>query len=441
MKYIFGLNKSGLSILNYLDKINEEYCCWDDNKQKRDRLINKKKNINLLCPEDLDFDLVSESFVTPGVSLKDKKIKILKKNKIKLFRDLELYSRLAVNKKTIAITGTNGKSTTTKLISEILNKGKINNFIGGNFGIPLLDFVRLKDDAHYHVVELSSFQLESFNTFNPFISILLNIEPDHLDRYKNFKEYISQKEKIIKFSSNKYNIMSIDSKITKSIYKKYEEKIIPISNKQVKKGIYYNDTKIIDNYFDKKINILLDNISPSLFGLFNMQNIVAAYIVTRILKIDIKHFKYVISNFRGLPHRLEEIYKNNKFQVINNSKATNVSASIKSVLNYKNIYLILGGRAKEKDFKNFLILKKRIKRIYLIGESSSLIFQQLNKEINCEIHKDINSATKKIMSIINNDKSYSTILFAPACTSYDQFLNFEKRGNCFKKEINKAINE
>ena len=197
MKYIYGLNKSGQSIIDYLDSINEEYFCWDDNKKIREKV--KKFNIkaNIVNPINLDYQLIKEAFITPGISLNDKNLDLLKKYNVKLFRDLELYSRIAKDKKIIAITGTNGKSTTTKLISEILDAHNIKNFAGGNIGLPLLDFKKEVEVKEIHVIELSSFQLESAISFNPFISILLNISPDHLDRYDNYQEYILQKEKIM----------------------------------------------------------------------------------------------------------------------------------------------------------------------------------------------------------------------------------------------------
>ncbi len=437
MKYIYGLNKSGKSIINYLNKINEDFFCWDDNIEIRSNLIKENKNIKFIEPENLDFTLVKESFISPGIPLEDKKLSILKKKQIKLYRDLELYTRLVKNKKIIAITGTNGKSTTTKLVSDLLQESGFDIFLGGNIGIPLLDFVNQNNRIQHHVIELSSFQLESFNSFNPYISILLNISEDHLDRYNNLREYIAQKEKIINSNTCGFNIICIDDPFTSKIYNSNKKRTIPISKNFLEEGIYFKDGYIVDNYFECKDPIRLDNISSSLYGHFNIENILAAYTVSKIINIDKDNFIDIIKKFIGLPYRLQTIYENNSLKVINNSKATNVDSSIKSIINYNNIYLILGGRAKEKDFTGILNYKNNIKKIFLIGESSNLIKEQLNKLILCESCKTLEVAVENIYTEISSSKlTYSTILFSPACSSFDQYLNYEKRGDHFNELIN-----
>ena len=441
MKYIYGLNKSGQSIIKFLNRIKEPYCCWDEDIKIRRKLIRENSSINLVEPDSLNFKLIKESFVTPGVSLSDKKIEKLRYNNISLYRDLELYSRIVKNKKIIAITGTNGKSTTAKLISDLLNRNQVSNFLGGNIGIPLLDFIHNSKKIKYHVIELSSFQLESVDSFNPYISILLNIARDHLDRYDNYSEYVFQKEKIISFNKKGFNIVCIDDPKTKELYKKYKKKIIPISKKYVSGGIYIKNKFIVDDYFKENKKISINSLSSSLFGSFNTENILSAYVVSKILKIDINSFLSLLKKFKGLPHRLEMVYKNDNFQVINNSKATNVHASLQSIYNYQNIYLILGGRAKEKDFKKILFFKNNINKIYLIGEAAELIFKQLSNEIKCEIYTTIEIATKKIFLDIKKNQEFKTILFSPACTSFDQFKNFETRGKFFKKTIKNLIYE
>ena len=443
MKYIYGLGKSGQSIIDYLDRINEDYYCWDDNAKIRKKILYSNNKVNLVNPLKLDLQLINECFITPGISFNNSKIGILKKNKIKLFRDLELYSRLSKNKKIIAITGTNGKSTTTKLISDILNINNIKNFAGGNLGLPLLDYKKLNNKINFHVIELSSFQLESANSFNPFISILLNISPDHLDRYNSFSEYIFQKEKIINLDKNGFNIICLDDSNTLDIYNKNKDKFIPISIKFIETGVYFKDNCIVDNYFENNKTLNISLLSPSLFGIFNIQNILAAYVVVKILKLDIKNFIKIINNFKGLSHRLEKIYQNDNLQVINNSKATNIDASIKSIMNFENINLILGGKKdkKEKEFNKILKYKQKINKVYLIGEASISIYRQLKDEINCEICNTLEIAIKLIFLDIKKLKSFQTILFAPACTSFDQFKNYEDRGEQFIELITKTANE
>ena len=441
MKYIYGLGIGGKSIINYLDHINEDYYCWDDNDINRKQLKNQNKKIKLVDPANLDFNKINEAFISSGISLNDIKLAHLKKNKINLYRDLELYLRLAKEKKIIAITGTNGKSTTSKLISEILFKAKLNNFLGGNIGIPLLDFYKKNSQDKNHIIELSSFQLESSVSLNVFISILINISNDHLERYDTFSKYITQKEKIIKFNKKGINIICIDDENTLKIYNKYADQSIPVSKNILNKGVYYKDNQIIDNYFDTKQNIFLKKISLSLQGTFNIENILISYVVSRLCNIKTDDFINVIENFIGLPHRLETLFSDHNLQIINNSKATNLDAAIKSIVNFKNIYLILGGRTKEKNFNRILDHKRRIKKIYLIGESASILYKQLSPTINCQLMNNLEDSVNRIFIDTKDEKFPYTILLAPGCNSYDQFPNFEERGNLFKKLIKDIFDE
>ena len=203
--------------------------------------------------------------------------------------------------------------------------------------------------------------------------------------------------------------------------------------------MYFLDGAIHDNYFfDNKI-ISLNNISQSLYGNFNRQNILAAYVVSHILQMNIKNLLKVVGNFVGLPHRLEKIIENNKLVIINNSKATNLDSTLKSISNYNNIYLIIGGRMKEENFSSIANYKKNISRCYVIGESSRFIYNQLNNLIDSKNSRNLELAVKEILFDLNNSKIKSTILFSPGCSSFDQFKNFEDRGNQFKNIIKKEI--
>ena len=441
MKYIYGLNKSGLSLINHLSKTSESFIAWDDNEKKRQKISLTFKDIVFKHPEDLNLSKVKEAFITPGISLNDKKILRLRDKKINLYRDLEFYSKLLSNQEVIAITGTNGKSTTTKLIGDVIKSNKLNCFVGGNIGRPLVDFKNINDDSNYHVIELSSFQLESAPSFYSHISILLNISHDHLDRYHTIDNYIHAKEKILNNNKENYNIISTDDDYCRDIFCSSNHlNNIPIStSKPIKKGVFFIDDKIYDQYFfDKKITTI-NKISQSLTGKFNSQNILAAYTVSQILGLDVNIFLEIIGSFIGLPHRLERIINNNNLEVINNSKATNLDSTIKSISNYKNIYLIIGGQAKEKNFSSLINFKKNIIKCYIIGESSDFIYKQLNSSIDSKKSLHLADALNEIFIELSSSKIKSTILFSPGCSSFDQFKNFEDRGNKFKKLVMKEM--
>ena len=441
MKYIYGLNKSGLSLINHLSKTSESFIAWDDNEKRRQKISLTFKDIVFKHPEDLNLSKVKEAFITPGISLNDKKILRLRDKKINLYRDLEFYSKLLSNQEVIAITGTNGKSTTTKLIGDVIKSNKLNCFVGGNIGRPLVDFKNINDDSNYHVIELSSFQLESAPSFFSHISILLNISHDHLDRYHTIDNYIHAKEKILNNNKENYNIISTDDDYCRDIFCSSNHlNNIPIStSKPIKKGVFFIDDKIYDQYFFDKRITTINKISQSLTGKFNSQNILAAYTVSQILGLDVKIFLEIIGSFIGLPHRLERIINNNNLEVINNSKATNLDSTIKSISNYKNIYLIIGGQAKEKNFSSLINFKKNIIKCYIIGESSDFIYKQLNSSIDSKKSLHLADALKEIFIEVRSSKIKSTILFSPGCSSFDQFKNFEDRGNKFKEFVMKEM--
>ena len=210
-------------------------------------------------------------------------------------------------------------------------------------------------------------------------------------------------------------------------------------NKKLKKGIYYYDNKIFDNYFNQNKIIKINKVPESLKGEFNIQNLLFTYTVSKILKINSKIFNKTIENFKGLPHRLEKIFENKKLVIINNSKATNLEATLKSINIYNNIYLILGGVAKQKNFKSIIKYKNKLNMCCLIGKSSKEIYKQIKNDINSKITNNIENSINEIFMDIKNKNSKSTILLAPGCTSFDQFKNFEERGHIFKKIIKEKI--
>ena len=440
MKYIYGLNISGQSVIKYYYFNNIPFVAWDDNKDIRSFIESNYKNILLIHPQALDCSKISEAFVSPGISLKNDVLEIFNVNKVILYRDLELYSRLINSQKIIAVTGTNGKSTTVKLIGDMINSNGLDCFVGGNLGVPLIDFVNNKILSNYHVIELSSFQLEAAPSFQSYISILLNISDDHLDRYSSIKEYANTKEKIIQKKINSFSIISLDDDFCKEIYKKNINKnIIPISTSvSINKGITLFENIIYDNIFEKK-EINIEFLSDSLKGQFNYQNILASYATSKILNLDTKFFLSTVKTFSGLPHRFEHIFENEKMLIINNSKATNFDSAIKTIKNFDNVFLIIGGRTKNNNFSIFKKVKNNISRCFVIGESTDLIFDQISDLFLSFKNFTLEKAIEQIFIELKNFESKVTIILAPACSSFDQFINFEQRGEKFKEIIMKKI--
>ncbi len=437
MILVYGLQKSGISVAKLLEKKNKDFKIWDDNKLVRKNLKSIFDHQLFFKPNTKNLKYFNKIFVSPGISLRQKKFKLLN-NKNQLQRDINLYISNLKKEKIIGITGTNGKSTTTKLIGDVLKKNKIKTFVGGNIGKPLCNAYNNNRRFNYHVIELSSFQLETIKNLKSKISIITNLSNDHQDRYKNIYDYINQKINIL--TKTGINIISVDDVYSKKIYlKKNINNKISFSIVDPNADVYMEDNFILDNYFLKNKKIFINKISQDLNGKFNNQNILIAYICCRILKIPIKIFINTVQNFKGLPFRSKIIYNNKKLKIINNSKSTNLNSAINSIKNYKNIYLILGGIAKENNFEVLSNFKKNISLVYVFGKSAPIIENKLKNFFSVKRFKNLKLVVKQITNDVKLNKNQSLILFSPACSSYDQYNNFEHRGEDFTKLIKKYL--
>ncbi len=439
---ILGLASSGESTLKYFLKNRINILAWDDDKSVRYKIKKKYKKILLQNIYSIDPKKIFMIIVSPGIDLKSIYFKKFNKFRIPIYRDLEIFTNNVNYKKVIAVTGTNGKSTTVSMIANMISKKNKNFFIGGNLKPPLLSALMIKEYNKY-VIELSSYQLESAPSFKSYISILLNISEDHIDRYGNMKNYKLTKKNIFKnLNNNQYAIISIDDKYSNSIYreiKKASNKVIPISlKKNIKNGVSLLNKNIIDNFFNKNI-FDLSNLKLKNSGNQNDQNILVLYIVSRILKYNKNLFIKTLQTFKGLKYRSEIIYKSNKLLVVNDSKATNLSSTLHSIESYNNIHLIMGGVLKNKNFSKLFLLQNKIKIIYLIGESSNYIFNKLKNNFKCKKCLTIDYAIKKCIQDTKENKDFNTILLSPACSSFDQYKNFEERGKDFNNKVRKYI--
>ena len=416
---IYGLGKSGLSTYSYLKK-NNIISLYDD------RIITKKniKDTYTTYKEIIkkEFDCI---IISPGIDINNCKLsRFLKKNHKKIYTDLDIfYSRYAFNQK-ITITGTNGKSTTAKLLYDILKDQKKDVRLVGNIGNPVLLEKKIKKDTLF-VIEASSYQLEYSKLFKTNISLILNISPDHLERHKTINKYVSAKFKLIK-NQSKNDIAILN---TKNFYikRKLKQKKFAPSILKIEKYISDRFIKKIDNhYFDTD---------------GNKENLTFVLKVSKILKLKNNLLLKSLKNFKGLSFRQEIIHNSKFLKIINDSKATSFSSSEKLLKSLKNIYWIIGGLPKKGD--KFLLKKNDCKKIklYIFGKNQKFFINELKNKMAFKSFLNLKSLIAKVFLDIKNENNFikKTILFSPASASFDTFKNFEERGKYFNKLIKNYI--
>ena len=421
---VYGLGATGQSVINYLNrerKYFSDYYVWDDDAAKRNFFgVHKgEKKVKAKFSEIIDFtDFI---VLSPGISLKKAKLKKkLIKNRHKIITDLDLFYLLNPEIKTIVVTGTNGKSTTCKILEHILRKNNINVRLGGNIGKPVLD-LDLKNKPLV-IIEASSFQLAYSKYIKPDYALILNVTKDHLDWHGSYKNYVDSKFKI--FSKQKRNNFAFIS--NKILLKKFKKE------KYKSKLEFVN----IESYNKIKNGIKNDYLNSE----SNEENMSFIYALSKILKIDETPLVNSLKSFKGLPHRHEIFYKKGNKIFINDSKATSFEATKSALRSNKNIFWIVGGLPKVGDRFQLGRIKKNIIKAYIIGKNISFFRKQIGKTIPFTVSKNMQNAVNNIFKDLKSGKnSRKTILLSPAAASFDQFNNFENRGNYFKKLIVKKF--
>jgi len=384
---------------------------WDDNISAKTKLNNFSTNL-----DKADFIVMS-----PGISIKKARLKKkLIKNKNKIITDFDLFYLFNPRIKTIVVTGTNGKSTTCKILEHVLKKNGVNVRLAGNIGKPILDLDIKKNPIV--IIEASSFQLAYSQYVKPEYAIILNITKDHLDWHSSYKDYINSKFKI--FSEQKKNDFSfLNNKILLRKFKKekYKGKLKLVNIKKYKEI----QNKIQNDYLKSEVN---------------EENMSFVYDLSKILKINEKSLIDSLKSFKGLSHRHEIFYKKNNKIFINDSKATSFEASKYAIKNNKNIFWIVGGLPKAGDKFQLGEIKKNIIKTYIIGKHMKNFQKYLKKSVKLQLCANLKNAIITIFKDTKNIRNRKiTILLSPASASYDQYKNFEERGNYFKSLIIKKF--
>jgi len=339
----------------------------------------------------------------------------------------------------VAITGSNGKTTTTTLAGEIMTASGFPTLVGGNIGTPAISLAERAQSETVIVLEISSFQLETIQTFRPKVAVVLNVTPDHLDRHRTFEVYVDAKARIFENQqSTDFAVLNADDPTCASMASRTHSQLFWFSrHKEVQQGAWVRDGNIVFRNGRNQTEILQVSDIP-LKGAHNLENVLAAVCTGALMGCAPEKIRQAVRNFKAVEHRLEFVATINGVDYYNDSKATNVDATIKALESFPaNIHLILGGKDKGSDYTVLNdLLRQRVKRVYTIGAAATKIESQIvsSKSGGPEvIHAEtLENAIRKAYATA---KQGDVVLLAPACASFDQFKNYEQRGKVFKEIV------
>ena len=420
---VVGLGRSGLTTLKCLEKSGAKTYAWDDSG---DGSTHPLTSMN-----DIPWSQLEALILSPGIPLSHPKphptVLKAKEHNVPIFGDIDLLMQAQPKATYIGITGTNGKSTASSLIHHILRHAGFKTEIGGNIGIPCLALNSLEKEGIY-ILELSSYQLDLLHEKCLDFSILLNITPDHIDRHGSLENYCLSKKRI--FDQQREGGTKI---ITGS--DKYSQEIAKSSpgaiNTPHHKKLSVRNGKIFAS--DKEICNFSRNFS--LQGEHNEQNVMAAVCIAAHFQIDNCTLEEALLSFSSLPHRQEKVGEYKHIDFVNDSKATNADATAGALNRFKNIFWIVGGRAKDGGIHALATYFKNINHAFLIGESTPQFKDDLQGKIPFTESFDLENAVSQAFKNALTSKEPVTILLSPSCSSFDQFKNFEVRGEAFRKTV------
>ena len=377
--------------------------------------------------------------VSPGVPLDTPELKQVRSFGLPIIGELELAARF-LQGKILAITGSNGKTTTTSLAGEIFKAAKLPTLVGGNIGTPVIDLVAESAPETWSVLEVSSFQLETTEEFRPKIAVILNITPDHLDRHGSFENYTAAKQMIFaQQTADDFLVLNADDYATQMCASKAKSQIFWFSGgrPQIKRGTFVHKNVIV---FVAKEGGKMEPVMPvaeiPLKGAHNVENVLAAVCAARLAGIPAESIRASVAGFHAVEHRLEFVAKVRGVDYFNDSKATNVDATAKAIASFPGgLHLILGGKDKNSDYTTLEpLLRERVKVVYTIGSAAEKIQQHLSGMVKIVAAGTMERAVEAAAAAaVDGD----TVLLAPACSSFDQFENYEHRGRVFKELVTK----
>ncbi|MEM8917007.1 MAG: UDP-N-acetylmuramoyl-L-alanine--D-glutamate ligase [Pseudomonadota bacterium] len=435
---VLGLSRTGLSVASQIEAAGGHAMGWDDGETAREAAIAAGLTVQDPASQlsDIDFVVLSpgipRSFPAPHPLVVEAEAA-----GTPIIGDMDLLAQGNPGAQTIGITGTNGKSTTTALIGHLLSEAGIETAVGGNIGQAALTLPALSE-AGWYVLELSSFQLETLSLATWDVAILLNISPDHEDRYPDMQAYVDAKTRLLDrprgFSAA---VIGADDNWARELLDRYtrlgRHRVIPISaERPIEGGVAYLADRIVDQMDPEGEKILPIGDLPTLPGAHNRQNAAAAHVALRLAGVSHEDIAAGMATFPGLAHRQQTVATLDGIRFVNDSKATNPEAAVRALTSYDTVYWIAGGKAKGDDYSALEPGLAHVERAFLIGEAADAMEAAFKGKVRLTKSATLDRAIQQAFAdarAATNQKS--VILLSPACASFDQFENFEKRGERF----------
>jgi UDP-N-acetylmuramoylalanine--D-glutamate ligase len=441
---VVGLGKSGLAAALFLRRKGAQVTVSDVRSAEA-----LAKDIPALLEEGINVEAGGHGLLTfrrqdlivvsPGVPIDTPELAQVQRFGLPIIGELELAARF-LKGKTLAITGSNGKTTTTTLVGEILKAAGLPTLVGGNIGLPVVALIDESTDKTWAVLEVSSFQLETTQEFHPTIAVILNITPDHLDRHGTFENYALAKERIFAAQNAKDSlVLNADNPRTAEAAERSRGRVYWFSMEHpVDQGAWVDSGNVVFRAAkDAPVETILAVDTIPLKGAHNVENVLAAVCAARLAGCPAEIVRRAIENFRAVEHRLEFVATINGVDFYNDSKATNVDATAKAIAAFPaGIHLILGGKDKNSDYTQLsALLRARVKAVYTIGSAAQKIESHLHGVVPI---RSCGTLEKAVAAAAQAAHPSDIVLLAPACSSFDQFESYEHRGRVFKELVHEG---
>lgn len=442
---VFGLARSGLSAVRSLRAGGAEVLAWDDKEDLREAA--RQAGAKTAPWSEWPWDRLGAVILSPGIPLTHPKphdvVARAREWDVEVIGDIELFARTITDTPVIAITGTNGKSTTTALIGHILKEAGFDAQVGGNIGQPALALGSPGARTIY-VLEISSYQVDLSPGLNADVSVLSNITPDHIDRHGTLENYAAVKMRLLKQTKKSgLNVVGIDDSHCASIFTRLTSNggapCVAVSvGKVLGRGIFVLDGVLYDAQVERAAKVMDLKSAAHLPGAHNWQNAALAYAATKPYVKETGTIIDGIASFPGLAHRIEDVGRVGKVRFVNDSKATNADAAERALICFDDIWWIAGGRPKAGGIAALESHFPRIRKAYLIGEAADAFAETLKGKVEVVMSGTLDAAVAAAAEdAAQSDKPAPVVLLSPACASFDQFRDFEQRGDAFREAVAK----